>query len=918
MNKTNGYLMIDSIRNTIAGRQTVLAGAFLLVTPVIVNANQFALYTEPYRPGFHYSPELNWTNEPNGLVYKDGTYHMFYQANPFNNQFGNQSWGHATSTDLVHWEQRPIAIPADNGIMSFSGSAVHDVNNTSGLGTGGNGPLVAAYTGFIPTPSNIQDQRLAFSNDDGATWTKYSGNPVLSGLPFPESVETRDPKVFWHQPTNKWKMVLTHGGQQKASFWESSNMLSWSRTQDFFAPDIAAQIGGWEVPDFFKLPVKNAQGTVIDEKWVLSITPGSGSPAGGNGVMYFVGEYDGTTFTSENPLGTPLWADHGRDFDGQQSWNHAPNDRVIWTSIAQSYGESVPTNPWRGQMSLPRELSLVDYGSGPRLQQQPIAELQALRGQPTSLNNVLINPGADPLDSFNLQGDMFEIEAVFDPNGAVNLGLNIREGPGGQTVVGYLPSSGQMYVDRRFTGGLTSGVNAFNGNSAGIHFANVDLDSNGHIKLHAFLDRNSIELFGNNGQNVISDLIFPDDNSQGISLFASGGVANPAELVSLDIYPLSTIWQAGPQPLPGTSTIARWSMDALPQAEAIVPWSGPVSIDSRTRMGEGASLGSTNQSLEPDRAVENLWMVGETSMNTSSTVPPTSMFTLGNNGGSSSYDAEAIRFVDNRALHLPVDEYGDEVAFTDAFSIEMFFKTNGNQSGAGNMQLLLQGRDEFRYSIIVNEGGPGNVRFALNDKAGTIPVLDLNALNYADGNWHYLLATYDPTVGANGEMSLTIANENGTANTLSIDLATTFPGFDGLPADTDGDLLLGRHNVSLFSDPRTFLGLIDEVQITSGIVSDALRLGALPGDNFQLGDFDRDNDIDGDDLAIWQSFYGTPSDARLYEGDADLDMGVDAFDFLVWQRNFTGSLLVNSATSVPEPSSLVLLGLTVLLVDLRR
>ncbi len=545
----------------------------LLATPVV--AEQYARYAEPYRPGFHYTPEVNWTNEPNGLVYENGLYHLFYQANPFNNQFGNQTWGHATSPDLVHWSQQPAAIPPAGGVMSFSGSAVVDQNNTAGFGAGA---IVAAYTGFKPA-DGTQDQRLAYSTDHGQAWTKYGGNPVIPRLAGVEGVESRDPKVFWHPPTNAWKMVLAHGGQQKLSLWTSSDLKSWTRTQNFTSSDIAGPLGGWEVPDLFPLPVKDATGAVIDEKWVLSMTPGSGSPAGGNGVNYWVGEFNGSTFIRENASGVPLWADFGRDFDGQQSWNNTPDGRVIWTGVMQSYGESVPTTPWRGQMAIPRELALVTTPSGPRLVQQPIAELQSLRGSATTLTNVAINPGSDPLSGLGLQGDMLEIIATIDPGAASSVGLRVRQGINGNaTTIGYNPVGGTMFVDRRASGDLS-----FDSGAGGIHFAPVTRDANGYIKLHTFVDRSSVEVFGGDGRAVISELIFPDPSSQGVSLFSTGGVA---QLVSFEAYPLNSIWQPGPPPIPGGPVAARWSMEPLPQAIG-VPWAGPSTVDSRTRRGEG-------------------------------------------------------------------------------------------------------------------------------------------------------------------------------------------------------------------------------------------------------------------------------------------------------------------------------------------
>ncbi|MEO1497417.1 MAG: glycoside hydrolase family 32 protein, partial [Planctomycetota bacterium] len=338
-------------------RPTLIAVVLLVNSLAIVRdargTNPPAVYAEPYRGGFHFSPQKNWTNEPNGLVFHEGVYHLFYQENAFSNQFGNQSWGHATSPDLVNWTQKPTAIEPEDGLLIYSGSSVVDTENTAGFGAGA---LVAAYTGFDPV-TGVQDQRLAYSTD-GVTFTKDPLSPVIPRLPGVEGIETRDPKVFWHEPTSSWKMALTHGGQKKVSLWSSPNLRSWTRTQDFFEGALPSTVGGWEVPDLFELPV---DGDPNNKKWVLSITPSDGSPAGGNGVLYFLGDYDGQTFTRDTslqPLGQELWADYGRDFDGQQSWDNAPDDRRIWTSIMQSYGAAVPTTPWRGQMAFPRELGL--------------------------------------------------------------------------------------------------------------------------------------------------------------------------------------------------------------------------------------------------------------------------------------------------------------------------------------------------------------------------------------------------------------------------------------------------------------------------------------------------------------------------------------------------------------------------------
>ncbi len=260
------------------GRKTVFVIALALAAVAARAGAPLAdVYEERFRPGYHFSPRFYWTNEPNGLVQHDGTWHLFYQHNPFNSDWGNMSWGHAVSADLVHWEQRPVALPGENGVMVFSGTATLDAGNTSGLGTAPNPPLIAAYTG-LNIFTGRQDQRLAFSLDGGDTWTKYAGNPVLDI----GSNEFRDPKVLWHGPTGRWVMVNSHGGQNKVSFWSSPNLIDWTFESEFFSTGMPGGITGWEVPDLFELPV---DGNPNDTRWVLMITPANGSPAGGNGVF---------------------------------------------------------------------------------------------------------------------------------------------------------------------------------------------------------------------------------------------------------------------------------------------------------------------------------------------------------------------------------------------------------------------------------------------------------------------------------------------------------------------------------------------------------------------------------------------------------------------------------------------------------
>ena len=285
------------------------------------------LYHEPYRPQFHFTPAKNWMNDPNGPIYYKGRYHLFYQYNPSGTTWGNISWGHAVSTDLVHWKELPIAIPQDDNEYIFSGSVVYDRKNTSGLGTAANPPLVAVYTASLKS-NGIQEQSLASSTDGGLTWTKYANNPVLNL----DSTNFRDPKVFWYPKTRTWEMVVALSDQHKVSIYSSPDLKTWTHQSDF--GPAGATGGVWECPNLFPLKVKGTDET----KWVLVVGINPGGIAGGSGDQYFVGSFDGTTFTSNDPAtytpppGTTYagfdctsyapWTDH-RDGVRQRTGNRA-------------------------------------------------------------------------------------------------------------------------------------------------------------------------------------------------------------------------------------------------------------------------------------------------------------------------------------------------------------------------------------------------------------------------------------------------------------------------------------------------------------------------------------------------------------------------------------------------------------------
>ena len=317
-----------------------LVAIFTVVSTIVAGAGSTATaqtgsvtYQEPFRPQFHYTPAQNWMNDPNGLVYCKGEYHLFYQYNPFGDTWGHMSWGHAVSRDLVRWQELPLAIPEEGDELIFSGSAVVDRDNTSGLGTRENPAMVAIYTSARP---GSQAQSLAYSTDRGRTWTKYAGNPVLDI----GSGEFRDPKVFWYAPSNQWIMAVVLATEHRVSFYASKNLKDWTHLSDF-GP--ANAVGGvWEVPDLFQLPV---DGNRKKTKWVLVVNINPGGIAGGSAAQYFVGDFDGTRFTAENAGAyTPPAGDVLADFEGA--------DYGAWTTTGTAFGSEPASGTLPGQQAV--------------------------------------------------------------------------------------------------------------------------------------------------------------------------------------------------------------------------------------------------------------------------------------------------------------------------------------------------------------------------------------------------------------------------------------------------------------------------------------------------------------------------------------------------------------------------------------
>jgi fructan beta-fructosidase len=556
-------------------------------------------YRERYRPQYHFTPAANWMNDPNGLVYYDGEYHLFFQYNPFGEKWGHMSWGHAVSRDLVRWEHLPVAIPEANGVMAFSGSAVVDWKNTSGFGRDGKPPLVAIYTGHRETN---QSQYIAYSTDRGRTWSVYDRNPVLDI----GRKDFRDPKVFWDEPRQRWVMVLALPDQHKVSFYASPNLKQWKHLSDF--GPAGAVDGIWECPDLFELPV---DGDTKNTRWVLIVSLNPGAIAGGSGMQYFVGHFDGTRFTAEAPVpgdtksGMPLrsvlWADYGKDFYAAVSWSDVPREdgRRLWLGWMNNwaYSQDIPTSPWRSAQSLPRTLALRRTSQGVRLLQQPVIELEQLRGPRRTLGAQPIGEGVTSLAAQGIAGTALEIVAEFEVGTAVELGLKVRTGEREETVIGIHPRARQLFVDRS-----RSGQVGFHPEFSGRHTAPV-LVENGRLRLHVFVDWSSVEVFAANGAAAVTEQVFPSPESDGVALYALGGTAR---LVSLDAWPLSSIWR------PDTpATAARvgscedersWSSCAKNDARRV-----PVSQRRSTDRAESVSGRSKGRSLtepppQPTRA----------------------------------------------------------------------------------------------------------------------------------------------------------------------------------------------------------------------------------------------------------------------------------------------------------------------------
>lgn len=462
---------------------------------------------ELYRPNFHFTPKKAWMNDPNGMFYYNGYYHLYFQYHPESNVWGPMHWGHAISTDMISWVEQPIAIYPDELGTIFSGSAVVDIGNTSGFGEVSNAaPVVAMYTNHLDKgDDNInQTQSIAYSNDEGKTFTKYENNPVIDA----NLKDFRDPKVTWDVDRNKWVMVLA--ADDKIMFYESKDLKKWNLLSDF-VKEKESQDGVWECPDLFKLPVFGSD----ESKWVLFVSIGKGGPNGGSATQYFIGDFDGTTFSIDKEFEASrnkehnYWIDFGRDNYAGVSWSNArrkDGSKLIlgWMSN-WDYAQKVPTETWRSAMTIARKVQLQKNDNGYKLLFNPVKELASYRSTKYKNKNIAVKGDTKIIDSDAIDLASTEINFKISDlkNGGFTFKLSNKEGD--TLAFGYNNSDKTFFVDRRKSG-KTDFSKKFADHISVAKRTSLNTNLSGTI----ILDKTSIELFFDNGETVMTELFFPN------------------------------------------------------------------------------------------------------------------------------------------------------------------------------------------------------------------------------------------------------------------------------------------------------------------------------------------------------------------------------------------------------------------------
>ena len=447
---------------------------------------------ETYRPVYHHTPVYGWMNDPNGMFYKDGVYHLYFQYNPYGSMWANMTWGHSTSTDLTHWTYEGTAIVPDAWGAIFSGSCVVDKDNTAGFGKGA---VVAFYTSAKSTPwGDVQSQSMAYSLDNGKTFIKYEHNPILTST----ERDFRDPKVFWYAPGKHWVMMLAVG--QEMQIYSSGNLKEWKKESSFGAMQ-GTHGGVWECPDLVEVAVEGSK----EKKWVLICNLNPGGPFGGSAAQYFVGSFDGKKFVNESPTQTK-WLDWGKDNYATVTWSNAPAGRCIalgWMSNWQ-YANNVPTTQYRSANTLARDLTLYRVGGELYLKSKPSPEIKKARAEEKKIPTFEVKGNYEVASLLADNKGAYEIEMTIENKGTSKIDFSLMNEKGEKVAMYYDVVRKQFVMDRS-----ASGIVGFSRDFPAVTVAPVRNTDQIHLRL--FIDRSSVEAFGEEGEYVMTNLVFPSD-----------------------------------------------------------------------------------------------------------------------------------------------------------------------------------------------------------------------------------------------------------------------------------------------------------------------------------------------------------------------------------------------------------------------
>lgn len=473
-----------------------------------------------YRPNVHFTPKKGWMNDPNGMFYYNGYYHLYFQHYPDSTVWGPMHWGHAISTDMISWKEQPIALYPDEQGYIFSGSAVVDIDNTSGFGKDGKVPIVAMFTYHDMAKEkakavDVESQAIAYSLDEGVTWTKYAENPVITN---PGIRDFRDPKVSWDAIHNKWVMVLA--AQNKTMFYESKDLKNWKFLSDFgsdFNQEIGTHGGVWECPDLFPLPVDGTD----EVKWVHLVSINPGGPNGGSATQYFIGDFDGTTFTMDKSFETELnvnhdfWVDFGKDNYAGVTFSNVSSKKggkffMGWMSNWE-YANEVPTQKWRSSMTLPREIRLIKDEKSYRIAFSPVSELDTYKGKKFKKERIEVKEKLELINAKQVNLSSVEIKFAITDLENNPFTFSLTNAIGDELIFGFEKETNRYFIDRR-----KSGETDFEKRFASKISYAPRTSANTNLQGVILLDKTSIELFFDDGETVMTEIFFPHAPFEGL------------------------------------------------------------------------------------------------------------------------------------------------------------------------------------------------------------------------------------------------------------------------------------------------------------------------------------------------------------------------------------------------------------------